>query len=99
MKRKVPCCWPARIKTAGQHRNRGGDEGRPASRSGKRKGAKGLAHILEARMRKDGYSEQEAIRFLGDMVETIARGAEVVRTEIGRSIKVRIEKGDSRVFH
>ena len=51
-----------------------GDEGRPASRSGKRKGAKGLAHILEARRRKDGYSEQEAIRFLGDMVETIAGG-------------------------
>ena len=58
----------------------------------------GKTHEDADARRKDGYSEQEAIRFLGDMVETIARGVEVVRTEIGRSTKVRIEKGDSRVF-
>jgi hypothetical protein len=36
----------------------------------------GLAHILDARHRKDGMTAQQAIAFLGNMVEVIARDGE-----------------------
>lgn len=60
-----------------------GTEGKPPTKSGKRKGAKGVAHIIEARMRKDGMSEDQAKSMLngvaravvtGDIVKNISRG-------------------------
>ncbi|MGX3066026.1 ADP-ribosyltransferase-containing protein [Ursidibacter arcticus] len=43
--------------------------------NGKTKGAMGIAHILEARMRKDGMSYAQATKMLTDnIVETIAKG-------------------------
>ena len=51
-----------------------GAEGDAVKKNGARKGEKGISHILEARQRKDGYSEKQALSFLADVVETIARG-------------------------
>lgn len=51
--------------------------------SGKTKGAMGISHIIEARMRKDGMSYDEVVEMLtGGIVEAIAKG-EVIR-EIAR---------------
>ena len=72
-----------------------GDEGRKPSPSGKRRGAKGLSHIIEARQRKDGMTEREAISFVGRLVETIANGEEISRTEIGGSTRVGIDDGSN----
>ncbi len=51
-----------------------GAEGGAIKKNGARKGEKGISHILEARQRKDGYTEKQALNFLADVVETIARG-------------------------
>ena len=51
-----------------------GAEGDAVKKNGAPKGEKGISHILEARQRKDGYSEKQALSFLADVVETIARG-------------------------
>lgn len=50
-----------------------GDEGKIKA-SGKTKGAMGIAHILEARQRKDGMSRSEVERMLLQLPEVIARG-------------------------
>lgn len=51
--------------------------------NGKTKGAMGISHIIEARMRKDGMSYDEVVEMLtGGIVEAIAKG-EVIR-EIAR---------------
>lgn len=71
-----------------------GREGRITS-SGKTKGAMGLAHILEARQRKDGVDYKKAIDLLDGVVETIAKGQEFSRREIDRSIRVGIEHADT----
>lgn len=43
--------------------------------NGKTKGAMGLAHVIESRMRKDGMSHDEVVGMLtNDIVEAIARG-------------------------
>lgn len=43
--------------------------------NGKTKGAMGLAHVIESRMRKDGMSRDEVVGMLtNDIVEAIARG-------------------------
>ncbi|MBF7696189.1 putative barnase/colicin E5 family endoribonuclease [Acinetobacter rathckeae] len=47
--------------------------------NGKTKGGKGIAHIIEARMRKDAYSKMGAHALLYRLVTTIARG-KVLRT-------------------
>lgn len=44
---------------------------------GRRRGEKGLLHIIEARWRKNGYSEKQISELLDDVVETIARGRAV----------------------
>lgn len=49
--------------------------------SGKTKGAMGVSHILESRMRKDGLTESETLKLLQSLVETIAKGSEVRRFE------------------
>ena len=51
-----------------------GSVGSPATKSGKRKGASGIAHILEARQRKDGMSLQQAKTLAMMIVQTIANG-------------------------
>ncbi|MDO4698258.1 MAG: hypothetical protein Q4A60_06240 [Pasteurellaceae bacterium] len=54
----------------------GGDDGltKPLNKKGEPVG-KGIAHIIEARMRKDGMSYQDATRMLtNEIVETIAKG-------------------------
>lgn len=73
-----------------------GSEGRVKS-SGKTQGAMGIAHILEARQRKDGLSEQEAIQSLSRVVESIALGQEVARLNYDNSVAVRIENAGYRV--
>lgn len=55
--------------------------------NGKTKGAIGLAHVIESRMRKDGMSRDEVVGMLiGRVVDTIARG-EVLRTVEGGKTK------------
>lgn len=66
--------------------------------SGRTKGAMGISHILEARQRKDGMTEAEAVQLLNDVVNTIASGAEVSRTELGSATRVRVERGDTLVW-
>ena len=67
-----------------------GDEGGEITPKGKRPGAKGIAHIIEARQRKDGLSNQEARSLLFDLVDTIAKGEEVNRYESGLSTSLKI---------
>lgn len=55
-----------------------GDTGR-VLKNGRTKGAKGISHIVEARMRKDRLSEEKAIGVLGELVRTIASGQEFER--------------------
>ncbi|MDO4770014.1 MAG: hypothetical protein Q4A11_06580, partial [Brachymonas sp.] len=64
-----------------------GDEGRVKA-SGKTSGAMGLAHILEARQRKDGMSEPQVMRLLDGVVSAIAQGKEVRRYEFGNAEKL-----------
>lgn len=54
-----------------------GTEGKPPTPSGRRKGARGVAHILEARQRKDGLTEDQAQRLALFLPEVIARGTRV----------------------
>ena len=67
-----------------------GDEGGEITSKGKRPGAKGIAHIVEARQRKDGLSNQEARSLLFDLVDTISKGEEVSRYKTESSISVKI---------
>jgi hypothetical protein len=65
-----------------------GDEGNAADARGRRKGAKGLSHILEARQRKDSLTDAQAKRLLLDLVEVIGRGEEFSRNELEISTRV-----------
>lgn len=58
-----------------------GDVGKPPTSSGKRKGAEGVAHILEARQRKDGLTAIQAQALALKLVEVIAKG-KIIRTNI-----------------
>ena len=55
--------------------------------NGKSKGGKGIAHIIEARMRKDDYSALKAHALVYRMVTTIAKGKTVSMT-----LKLNIKK-------
>ena len=57
-------------------------EGGKITAKGKRPGAKGIAHIIEARQRKDGLSAKQAESLLFDLVDTIAKGSEIASPEI-----------------
>lgn len=59
--------------------------------SGKTKGAMGIAHILEARQRKDGMDGAQVDALLSDIVTAIARGGEVRRDETALSKTVVVE--------
>lgn len=73
-----------------------GDEGR-VKPSGKTVGGKGISHIVEARMRKDGLTESEAVNVLSEMVRVIASGPETERTEVSGAVSVKIEHDGYRV--
>ncbi len=66
-----------------------GDEGRVLP-NGRTVGGSGLAHIIEARQRKDAMSHSQVNRLLDNLVQTIAKGSEIGRTEIRGSINLRI---------
>lgn len=61
--------------------------------SGKTKGAMGLAHILEARQRKDGMTEQQAQHLLHEIVVTIAKGTETNRLDYDHASTVTLQLG------
>ncbi len=75
-----------------------GDEGGKIKKSGKRPGAKGIAHILEARQRKDDLSKSEAEKMLFNLVDTVAKGEEVTRYEQGNSINISLVEDRFRVY-
>lgn len=54
-----------------------GSDGGPVLKSGKRKGAHGVSHILEARQRKDGMAKKQAYRLAMFLPEILARGRNV----------------------
>lgn len=66
--------------------------------NGRTKGGMGLVHILEARQRKDGLTEQESVSFLGEVVDAIALGAEFNRKEVAQSTRVGIEHDKTIVW-
>jgi len=74
----------------------GRSEGR-VKPSGKTEGAKGLAHVLEVRRRKDSLTDAEAVNTLREMVRAVAVGTEVERNEVGGSVSVKIEHDGYRV--
>lgn len=65
-----------------------GTEGKPPTSSGKRKGAKGVAHILEARQRKDGMTLLQGKALVLKLVEVIAKGT-IIRNDAvqGHAVK------------
>lgn len=67
-----------------------GDEG-VVKPNGRTKGGRGLSHIVEARMRKDGLTEGEAINMLGEMVRAIAAGTETKRQEEAGTVAVKVQ--------
>ncbi|MFC0268587.1 LPD38 domain-containing protein [Kushneria aurantia] len=70
-----------------------GEEGGPVKRSGRRKGAYGVAHILEARQRKDGLNPSEAEALAANIAATVQNGELVTRTRVGDSEKARVTDG------
>ncbi|MDO5638639.1 MAG: hypothetical protein Q4G28_02095 [Neisseria sp.] len=67
-----------------------GDTGKVEA-NGRTKGAMGLAHIIEARQRKDGMSYADVVQMLTrDVVETIAQGRELSNTQVGNSTAVKL---------
>lgn len=60
--------------------------------SGKTKGAMGISHIQEARQRKDGMTDDQALRLLQSIVDAIASGTETRRNEVAGSVTVSVEK-------
>ncbi|RRD41611.1 PLxRFG domain-containing protein [Comamonadaceae bacterium OH3737_COT-264] len=67
-----------------------GDEGRVMP-NGRTVGGRGLAHILEARRRKDGMSHDRVSRLLDNLVQTIAKGREIGRAQMHGSTNLRVE--------
>lgn len=66
--------------------------------NGRTKGGMGLVHILEARQRKDGLTEQESVSFLSDVVDAIALGSEFDRKEVAQSTRVGVEHDKTIVW-
>lgn len=66
--------------------------------NGKTKGAMGISHIIEARMRKDGLSYQDAVRFLtNNIVNTIALGSQKSSQVKNNTHKLSVIYGDTVV--
>ena len=75
-----------------------GSEGGKITAKGKRPGAKGIAHIIEARQRKDGLNAKQAESLLFDLVDTIAKGEEINRFEEEQSTRIGILNDRNVVF-
>ncbi|MBF0803080.1 MULTISPECIES: hypothetical protein [unclassified Neisseria] len=59
--------------------------------NGKTRGAMGIAHIIDKRMRVDGMSRSDTVEMLtGRVVETIAKGDVLRRVESGKAIRLEI---------
>ncbi|PIG09610.1 hypothetical protein CLU84_2540 [Comamonas sp. 26] len=58
----------------------------------------GLSHILEARQRKDGLTEAEAVQFMDEVVVAIAEGREFQRAELPPTIRVGVEHQNTIVW-
>lgn len=67
-----------------------GDEGK-VKPSGKTKGGLGISHILEARMRKDGLTREQAESLAFEMVRVIAAGIETKRDTVGSVVRIGYE--------
>ncbi|AHG75434.1 hypothetical protein X808_9110 [Mannheimia varigena USDA-ARS-USMARC-1296] len=66
--------------------------------SGKTKGAMGISHIIESRMRKDNLSYEQATKMLTkNVVETIAKGKTVDKFEKGNVTALKIDHEKCRV--
>lgn len=70
-----------------------GDEGKDPTATGKRKGVKGVSHILEARMRKDGLTEVEAIAVADEVAVALVSGDIVNQSEISGTQKASVSNG------
>lgn len=75
-----------------------GSEGGLIKKNGSRKGEKGISHIMEARQRKDGLSEEEVNNLLSDIVTAIAKGTEVRRSTYNGSVNVQVSYGNTDVY-
>ncbi len=65
--------------------------------SGKTKETMGLIHVLEARQRKDGLSDQDAIKSLSKVMTAIASGEEVARNNFAGAVSAKVERAGYRV--
>ena len=61
-------------------------------------GGKGIAHLLDQRMLRDGMTRVEAERVAQQMVSVIARGKEVTRNEVNGSTSAVLEYGDHQAM-
>ena len=75
-----------------------GDEGGDITSKGKRPGAKGIAHIIEARQRKDRLSNQQTENLLFDLVDTIAKGEEIERYSYDHVTNIKIVNNNIMVM-
>jgi hypothetical protein len=75
-----------------------GDEGGwPPNAKGRRKGEKGLSHVLEARPRKDGMTYEQTVALLRRMVRAIAEGDELDSFTVGKSSRIIVGKDGTEV--
>lgn len=70
-----------------------GTEGDAPSATGRRKGAKGIAHILEARVRKDGLTPRQAERVAEQIAKTVAVGKIEARSTVGDVSNIKVKHG------
>ncbi len=70
-----------------------GSEGGALTKTGKRKGAKGIAHIIEARMRKDNLSEAQANNIAAEIARVVVTGEISGRVKQSNSENMRITDG------
>lgn len=76
-----------------------GSEGRwPPDARGRRKGEKGISHVLEARTRKDGMDHAQTVGLLRRMVRAIADGEELRPTlAFGKSMRIVVGRDGTEV--
>lgn len=75
-----------------------GDEGK-VKPNGRTKGGKGIAHILEARMRKDGMDYAQATQFLTEEIpQVIAKGKTISKFEVSGVEKIRLSYDDRSAY-
>jgi hypothetical protein len=70
-----------------------GTEGGPPSATSKRKGAMGIVHILDARVRKDGLTPRQAERVAEQVARVVATGQLKPPMRVGGIAKAQITDG------